>query len=127
MKRKIFAFFTALFSIVLLVGFTACKEKDPEPVVITVGESVGADTTLLEYMDSTGIDYEIDNGMISELSGVKNSTKSYWMLYTTDVNNANATWGTYEYDGETLGSAMWGADVLIVAQGETYIWVYQTF
>lgn len=128
MKRKIPAVFLLLLTVVFsAVCLFSCKEKDAKPVVITVEEPVATGTTLVEYMDLQGIDYEISDGMITELDGTKNSTKSFWMLYTTDEANANTAWGTYEYNGATLGSAVLGAGELLVAQGETYVWVYQTF
>lgn len=128
MKRKIPAVFLLLLTVVFsAVCLFSCKEKDAKPVVITVEEPVATGTTLVEYMDLQGIDYKISNGMVTELDGTKNSTKSFWMLYTTDETNANTAWGTYEYNGATLGSAVLGAGELLVAQGETYVWVYQTF
>ena len=84
MKRKIPAVFLLLLTVVFsAVCLFSCKEKDAKPVVITVEEPVATGTTLVEYMDLQGIDYKISNGMVTELDGTKNSTKSFWMLYFT--------------------------------------------
>jgi hypothetical protein len=39
----------------------------------------------------------------------------------------NNEWGTYDYNGTILPSAILGGDALIVSAGETYVWVYQKF
>jgi hypothetical protein len=49
------------------------------------------------------------------------------MLYTSDTEMSSAKWGTIEYDGKTLASAIVGADTLTVVSGAVYIWEYQTF
>jgi hypothetical protein len=49
------------------------------------------------------------------------------MIYTTDEDNSNTAWGLVEYNGKTYGSAMYGAEELKVKQGESYIWLYQSF
>ena len=131
MKRKLISFVSLLTTVLLSVFcFVACGDS-VEPVAITVSQAVEEDTTLLEVMQekkTTGeLDFQIENGMIVQIGTTKNTTNSFWMLYTTDAENANAQWGTFEWNGETLGSAIVGADTLVVKQGETYVWVYTTF
>lgn len=131
MKRKILSFVTLLATVILSTFCLVACDKEVQPVVITVSEPVTVETTLLDIMNERKtegeLQFEITNGMITSLNGTANTTNSYWMLYTSDASNANAEWGTYEYNGETLGSAVLGASALVVAQGETYVWVYQTF
>lgn len=131
MKRKLISFITLLAT--LLVSFfclVACGDT-AEPVAITVSQTVAENTTLLEVMQEKKtageLDFQMENGMVVQIGETKNGTNSYWMLYTTDKENANEQWGTFEWMGETLGSAILGADTLVVKQGETYVWVYQTF
>ncbi len=131
MKRRILSCVTLLATVILSAFCLVACNKEVEPVVITVSETVTAETTLLDVMNERKTDgdlqFEMKNGMITSLNGTANTTNSYWMLYTSDAANANAEWGTYEYNGETLGSAVLGAGELVVTQGETYVWVYQTF
>ena len=137
MKRKITVFFTMLIAAVTLVfavfSFTACNEKkDVEPVVIYMETTpVSKGQSLLDVMTTLEADGELsfteENGMIVKLNGTKNEGSSYWMLYTSDAEYANTAWGTYEYEGETYGSATLGATELPFKVKETYIWVYQTF
>ncbi len=137
MKRKITVFFTMLIAAVTLVfaafSFTACNEKkDVEPVVIYMETTpVSRGQSLLDVMTMLEADGELsfteENGMIVKLNGTKNEGSSYWMLYTSDAEYANTAWGTYEYEGQTYGSATLGATELPFKVKETYIWVYQTF
>jgi Ca2+-transporting ATPase len=66
---------------------------------------------------------------VNEMNGKKNAAdfSSCWMLFTSDAEMANTEWGTVEYEGETLGSAILGAESLVVEKGEIYLWVYQSF
>lgn len=132
MQRKIISFFTLLLTVFLSATvFFSCKEDTVEPVVIKTGETVTEDTTLLAYMtelENAGeLDFELKDGMVTELNGKANTANSFWMLYTSDTANANADWGSYEYEGQTLGSATLGAETLIIAKSTVYIWVYQSF
>lgn len=132
MKRKFISLVTLLATVLLSVFcFVACGEENVEPVAITVSQTVEENTTLLQVMQEKKtageLDFKMENGMLVEINGTSNTTNSYWMLYTSDENNSNAEWGTYEWNGEMLGSAIAGADTLVVAQGETYLWVYTSF
>ena len=130
MKRATIFLFSLILSLAFCLSFVACNQE-AKPVVITVSEEVADGTTLLAYMEDMQADgtisFSVQGGMVSEINGVENGTNSYWMLYTSDENNANTAWGTYEYEGQTLGSATLGAETLTVVGGEVYIWVYQSF
>ena len=43
------------------------------------------------------------------------------------TDSANAAWGTIEYNGNVYGSAVLGAESLIIKDGCMYIWVFQSF
>ena len=136
MKRR----FVSLFTLCILLfatafSFAACGEKkeNVEDVVIRIEEPVVEGTTLLDIMEDLQTEgkltFTVSDGMITEINGVKN-TVTYnpcWMLYTSDANNSNTAWGTYDYEGVTLGSATVGAGELMVSEGETYVWTYQSF
>ena len=131
MKRKLISFITLLATALLsLFCLVACSDN-VGPVAITVSQAVEENTTLLKVMQEKKtageLDFQMENGMIVRIGETKNSTNSFWMLYTTDEENANTQWDTFTWKGETLGSAVLGADTLVVKQGETYVWVYQSF
>ena len=134
MKRKP-TIVTLLFALVCaLCAFAACNKSNPDHVVLKPSESDMAlteSTTLLDYMDylvqKSELEYEISGTFITSINGVKNGTNSYWMLYCDDTSNSNADWGTCEYGGKIYYSATLGASELIVTDGCTYIWSYETF
>ena len=90
-------------------------------------------TTLVDYMNSLKDDgqltFEINNGMVSSVNGIDNPAdwSSCWMLYTSDSDSSNTAWGTIEYNGDVYGSAVLGAESLIIKDGCMYIWVSQSF
>ena len=130
MKRKVAVLLATFCSLVALsVGIVACQKGEVQDVVIVV-ENATQEQTLLSYMqdlqEEGQLSFTLKNGMVTKMNGTSNSTNSFWMLYTTDTENANSAW-TYEYNGQTLGSAISGAETLVVKNGETYVWTYQTF
>ncbi len=142
MKRKILSLFLVIFSLFCLVacdkenntGALSCEVvlEESTRVVISVSDKDGSFTVLdcMELLQEKGeISYKISSGMITEINGKENATdfSSCWMLYTSDTEMSNAEWGTIEYDGKTLASAIVGADTLTVISGGVYIWEYQTF
>ena len=88
-------------------------------------------TTLVDYMnalsDAGELTFNISDGMITSINGKEASMNSYWMLYTDDVENGDESWGTYTYNEKVYLSAKLGAGSLIVKDGCTYVWAYQTF
>ncbi len=134
--KKLTKILTIILAITCLFAFTACKKPvvvDGDSVIITARSSEYdiEGKTLAEFMVIIGeddkLEYEVKDGMVTSINGKSNITNSYWMLYTDDTENSNEAWGTVEYDGKTYASASLGATDLIVKDGATYIWVYQTF
>lgn len=130
--RTLTAFCIAICAVLsLALCLSACNKNEVvQPVVITV-EGATDGQTLKSYMDgmeSKGqISFVISDGMVTEINGVKQAANCYWMLYTDDSENADTSWGTCEYEGKTLGSAIYGAETLTVKNGCIYIWRYEKF
>lgn len=121
---------------------TGCQK---EPVVIKDSETCivikvtkeamdgNADMFLIDYMNKLSEKGElactISDGMITSINGIENPKdfSSCWMLYTSDAENSNSAWGTVQYDGVEYGSAISGAEVLKIKEGQLYIWVFQSF
>ncbi len=125
-----------LVTLTALMMFTACgKNKDPlvisetDEFVVIKCQTDEQDLTLASYMDGLDDIFVIENGMVVSINGIKNAADwSYcWMLYTDDEEMSNTAWGEIEYKDKVYGSAVLGADSLVVKNGKTYIWVYQGF
>ena len=140
--KKIFSAILALIISIVMLSLLGCgennlviKETDTYIVITASNEQmqINSDTTLVDYMNSLKEDgelsFEIKNGMVNSVNGIENPLdySSCWMLYTSDTENSNSVWGTIEYKGNTYGSAVLGAESLIIKDGYLYIWVYQTF
>lgn len=141
MKRKIGYLFT--FMLVLLTAFCAfaCNgggasgklaSATETRIVIEVEETDGK-ATLLDVMnelqEEEKISFTVVSGMVTSINGKANTAdfSGCWMLYTSDSEMANTEWGTVEYDGKTLGSAILGAESLTVVESGLYVWEYQSF
>lgn len=137
MKKKVVSLVSlvsavlALFSLVALAG---CKKSpvtaDENTVVIRATAEQDGMTLLavMEELQTAGeLSFTVSDGMVVELNGTKQTPSSYWMLYTSDEESANEQWGTFEYEGEVLGSAVSGAGELIVKEGCLYIWAFENF
>lgn len=103
-------------------------------IKITQEDLSGAtDMTLMDYMtklkEKGDLEFSISDGMITSINGIDNPAdySSCWMLYTSDADNANAAWGTVEYEGKEYGSAISGAEALKLKADQLYIWVYKSF
>lgn len=143
MKRKIYAFFTLLLTVVMSVCmFVACDKegsakaeivsKSDTMVVIKINETEGFATLLdaMTYLKNEGeLTFELTGGMVSSIEGKENPTdwSACWMLYTSDSEMSNTEWGTITYEGSTYGSAILGAESLTVSVGQYYVWSYDTF
>lgn len=137
--KRIWVFICAVL-IAVSFCFVGCKNEGEAnatvlsatdtQVVIRIDKTIG-DAVLMDAMEELEskdkLTFTVSEGMITSLNGVENNPEDnyYWMLYTSDGEMANAAWGTLEYDGQTLGSAMAGAEDLIVVEGELYIWIYK--
>ena len=128
MKKKIALI---LLCVVLSCAFLCgCSPVKKDKVVLTPSqEYVGQ--TLSVYMqaekDQNKLDFTIENSMVVSLNGVKNTTNTYWMLYTDDAANSDADWGTITHEGKTYALASLGAESIVIADGCTYIWVFTKF
>lgn len=135
MKRTISSILAAILCVVMALFFVSCKDEVKPVVIDLTGATVEEGATLLDVMEKRKeegtLTFEVANGMVTSINGTANSPtyNPCWMLYTSDDDPAisNSTWGTYEYEGQTLASAALGADALIVKAGEIYVWVYVTF
>lgn len=136
--KKFSTAFATILTIFVCCFVAACKSKEPikvdeNTVIITASDAdFNFDNkTLKEYMDylqdNQKFTYSISNGMITTINGKSNTTNSYWMLYTSDSEKANKEWGTFKYEDSIYGSAILGAEALIVKENCIYIWAYQTF
>ena len=90
------------------------------------------DMTLMDYMetlkDNGELEFAVSDGMVTSVNGIDNPVdySSCWMLYTSDEDNANKAWGTVEYEGKEYGSAISGAETLVIKADQLYIWVYKS-
>ena len=142
MKKQIKKILSVLMVLVIVVGLTACKneklvikDSDTYIVVKTTAQSMdgATDMTLMDYMtklkEKGDLEFTISDGMITSINGIENPAdySSCWMLYTSDAENANAAWGTVEYEGVEYGSAISGAETLKIKPDQLYIWVFKSF
>ena len=133
---------SVLMVLVILAGLSACKseklvikDSDTYIVVKTTAQAMGdaTDMTLMDYMtklkEKGDLEFTISDGMITSINGIDNPAdySSCWMLYTSDGDNANAAWGTAEYEGKEYGSAISGAETLKIKPDQLYIWVFKSF
>ena len=143
MKRKMYALFTLLLTVLTSVCMlVACNKggsakaeivsKNDTMVVIKVNETEGFATLLdaMTYLKEEGeLEFALTGGMVSSIEGKANPAdwSVCWMLYTSDAEMSNMGWGTITYEENTYGSAILGAESLEVSAGEYYIWSYDTF
>ena len=146
MKKTAKKVFSGVLAVLLFTGaltMTGCKTSEPLVikdsdtyiVIKTTAEVIGdqEEMKLIEYMEylkeKGELDCTIQNGMITSINGIDNPAdfSSCWMLYTSDEENANTAWGQIEYEGKQYGSAISGAETLIIKPDQLYIWVFQSF
>lgn len=134
MKLKNFWQFILVFVLLFLFGCESKTVKVDGDYVIITAQKVRENETLEEYMlylqGTRELTFETQSSdwgaFIVSVNGKANSTNSYWMVYTSDSENADTAY-TAEYDGKLYGSASVGITSLVVKEGETYILYYQTF
>lgn len=142
MTRRILSLTLAIVLLACTALLTGCKSepqviKESETCIVikTTKEAMDGKTDmyLIDYMDILAkegkMTCKISDGMVTSINGIDNPAdfSSCWMLYTSDVENANTAWGTVEYDGQTYGSAISGAEALKIKPDQLYIWVFQSF
>ena len=111
------------------------KDSDTYIVIKTTQGSLDGktDMLLIDYMNELSkageLTCTISDGMITSINGIENPAdfSSCWMLYTSDAENANASWGAVEYQGAEYGSAISGAETLKIKPDQLYIWVFKSF
>ena len=106
--------------------------KTETMIVIKASETQGFPTLLdaMKYLKDAGkLSFELSGGMVVSIEGKANDAtqNAYWFCYTSDSEYSNTEWGTVEYDGKVLGSAILGAESLPVAVGEYYVWAYSKY
>ena len=143
MKGKIYNLFYLLLIFTLATCFfTGCKEngttkasvlETSNDVVVIKVDEVNGDVTLLSVMqalkEESKIDFNVENGLVTKINGVQNASdfSACWMLFTSDTELANSSWGTFLYEEQVLGSAITGAEELLVIEGAIYVWNYKSF
>lgn len=139
--KKQFKLLATLLCLVVAFATVACgKSSDFEYVIevdLSAYEFESETVTLLDYMNKLVEDGKMtfttsgsgEMILITAINGKEQTTKSYWMLYTNDDTEgiASTEYGSYEYAGQTLGSANFGAASLNVKDGCVYVWAYKTF
>lgn len=136
--KKLFTLLAVILTVATMAFQVACQ-KPSDPLVIKESDTLvvvkvadDVDMSLIDYVKSLEEykdSFVIENGMIVEIDGVKNEAdwSACWMIYTSDAENANTAWGEVEYQGEIYGSAILGAESLMVKKDCIYIFVYQSF
>ena len=135
----------ALLLVTILAGMLSLSGCKSEPLVIKESDTCivlkvtkevlggSTDMVLIDYMDglvkSGKMTCTIQDGMVTSINGIDNPAdySSCWMLYTSDEENANAAWGTVDFEGKQYGSAISGAETLKIKPGQLYIWVFKSF
>ena len=141
--KKSLSFFLAVMILAGTMLLAGCvpkaplviKDSDTYIVIRTTQKAMGEETDMLliDYMaklkEKGDLEFSISNGMITSINGIDNPAdySSCWMLYTSDEENANASWGVVEYEGKQYGSAISGAEALKIKPDQLYIWVYKSF
>lgn len=147
MTKKILISACAISVIAAIAGLSACTsgtaekytlEENTDELVVFIAPEVSSDMSVKDYFDGLVeeglITYTIADGMVTSINGKENvsgtNSGDYWMFYADlteldGVTYANAEWGTYEYEGKTLASCVYGVEELPVVEGYTYAAVYQ--
>ena len=125
-----------LLTLLLAFSFASCKKapvvinESDDYVVINVSGAT-QNQSLASFMASLeeyANIFTIEDGMVVSINGLSNAPdwSACWMLYTNDEEFSDTSY-SIEYQGNVYGSALFGAESLIVKNGKTYIWVYLTF
>lgn len=141
MKRKIVNVATFILAVIMSVFvFASCQKEgkieqatlveSTETLVVIKVDKIQGEPTLFDAMtwlqEQGQLSFTIADGMITGING-KNNATAYWMVYTSDDDLSDTSWGIFEYQGEVFGSAAAGANELPVSVGEYYVWNYQNF
>ena len=114
-------------------SFSCTLESATETLIVvkvekTVGEETLADALAL-LQENGALTYKIENGMLSSLNGKTNAAdfSSCWMVYSSDKEFTDTSWGTVSYKDMRLGSTIVGVEALPLTDGEYYAFSYDTF
>ena len=151
MKRKIRIFFSCTFALLfVLFGLVSCKKPNGETKslvletvtetlvvmkIVEAEEGATALSALTKLQEEGKIQFESKNGAfgayITSVNGKaeqsSGSSGYSWMLYTSDDEHSSTEYGSIEYNGKTYGQAGMGASMLVVKEGEYYIWAYEAW
>ena len=118
-------------------GGAKIKKSEEGLLVLEATETGGSLADALAALKEAGeLTYEgSDNGyglFITSINGYAPAGNAYWAIYTTlesdnGVRYASDEFGTYEYGGTTLLSALYGASGLPLIEGELYLFAVATF
>ena len=88
-------------------------------------------TYLISYMNKLktdgALEFEVKDGMITSIFNKANNSSSFWMIYSSDKELSNETWGSVTVEEKTYFSAILGAESLPIKDGAIYVLAYQTF
>ena len=73
------------------------------------------------------LEFEVKDGMITSIFNKANTSSSFWMIYSSDKELSNETWGSVTVEEKTYSSAILGVESLPIKDGATYVLAYQTF
>lgn len=146
MKTKLIsAVLSAALIFSAAIAFSACDSlfsDDGDYALLESGETIvlieakktgGSLEDALKYFKDAGdIDYSATDGdyglMLNSLNGYTPNAASneFIAIYTTlgtyeGVEYSSTEFGTYEYDGKVLGSAMYGVSGLPMIEGNLYV------
>lgn len=142
-KRILLTVVALALVLAAVVGMVACTNKLVNPVqmketeiVIPLDSAVMADVSgkhLVDYLnvlqEKEFLTYDAPSGFVVTINDrTADSTKGeYWLIYTDDEENSDATWGTYEVEGKTYNSAKFGINDLPLKEGKTYVFMISKF
>lgn len=133
MKKKVVSLVSLVLAALALLALAGCHKSpvtaDVDVVIRATAEQDGMTLlSVMEELQAAGeLTFTVSDGMVVELNGTKQTPSNYWILYTSDKENANEQWGTFEYEGEVLGFAVLGVGELAVKEGCLYIWAFENF
>ena len=137
-QHKLLSLLLALTTLLGVLTLAACGRepvviKDSDTCIVIRVPEDAEEMTLIDYMNALKtdgtLDFTVEGGMVTSIGGIENPAdfSSCWMLYTSDADFSNSAWGTVEYDGVEYGSAIVGAEALVIKPGGLYIWAFMSF
>ncbi len=147
MKRSLALISVAAAACVAALSLAACTAKgyaaeyvldvNGKELLVFTAPAITGEVSVRDYFDGLvgegKITYTIADGMIVSVNGTENvsegSSGTYWMFYTDLVELDGVTYAdtayTYEYEGKTLASFVYGVEEMPVVEGYVYAAVYE--